>query len=102
MMPGIAVEHFGLFQPDGEPRRAAADAMRLFEGDAGAGDVQGIESGATRAEVARDPVGPDLRLIGYLAYGLGLSLAVLGGILVLMLRSGGRAAPSVALRRNGR
>ena len=94
MMPGIAVEHFGLFQPNGEPRLAAADATRLFEGDAGAGDVQGIESDADRAEVARDPVAPDLRLVGYLAYGLGVSVAMLAAILAFMLRRGGRAAPS--------
>jgi hypothetical protein len=101
-MPGIEVEHFGLFRPDGEPRRAAAVAARLFEGAAGAGDVQGIESDVLRAEVARDAVGPDLRLVGYLAYGVGLSLAALSAMLLLLLRRGGRASAAARPGRRGR
>jgi beta-glucuronidase len=93
MMPGIAVEHFGLFRPNGEARPAATEATRLFEGDAGTGVIEGSASDVTRAEVARDPLAPDLRLLGYLAYALGISLATLAGILALMLRRGGRAAP---------
>jgi beta-glucuronidase len=93
MMPGIAVEHFGLFQPDGKPRPAAADATRLFEGNAGAGVIEGSASDVERAEVVRDTIAPDLRLLGYLAYALGVSLLALAGVLALMLRRGGRAAP---------
>jgi hypothetical protein len=92
MMPGIAVEHFGLYRPDGRPRPAAGAAVRLFEARSGQGDVQQIEPDVERAEVIRQPGVTDLRLFGYLGYGLGVSLAVLTAWLGLLLRRGGRAA----------
>ncbi len=102
MMPGIAVEHFGLYRPDGQPRPAAGAAVRLFEARSGQGDVQEIEPDVQRAEVIRQPGAADLRLFGYLAYGLGLSLALLGGWLAILLRRGGRAAaPRRASRGRG-
>jgi hypothetical protein len=55
-----------------------------------------------RAEVARDAVGPDLRLVGYLAYGVGLSLAALSAMLLLLLRRGGRASAAARPGRRGR
>lgn len=93
MVPGIGIEHFGLFDPSGQARPAAEAAMRLFAAAGGSGDLQQIESDVGRAEVVRQLTGPDLRLLGYLAYGLALSLAILGGLLVILLRRGGRAAP---------
>lgn len=100
MMPGIAVEHFGLYEPSGRRRPAAVAAARLFEGASGEGDVQQIEPDAQRAEVVRDAVAPDLRLFGYLAYGFGVSVALLLGFLAFLLRRGGRAA--APRRANGR
>ena len=93
MVPGIAVEHFGLYGSRGRQRPAGAVAARMFEGAAGEGAAQGIESDALRAEVVRAAPAPDLRLLGYLAYGLAISFAMLGGLLLVLLRRGGRAAP---------
>jgi hypothetical protein len=84
--------HFGLYRPDGRPRPAAGAAVRLFEARSGQGDVQQIEPDVERAEVIRQPGVTDLRLLGYLGYGLGVSLAVLTAWLVLLLRRGGRSA----------
>jgi beta-glucuronidase len=92
MMPGIAVEHFGLYEPSGRRRPAAVAAARLFEGASGEGGVQQIEPDAQRADVVRDAGAPDLRLLGYVAYGFGVSVALLLGFLALLLRRGGRAA----------
>ncbi|HSM38830.1 MAG TPA: glycoside hydrolase family 2 TIM barrel-domain containing protein [Candidatus Limnocylindrales bacterium] len=93
MVPGIGIEHFGLFEPSGRPRPAAGVAMDLFTAAGGAGDLQQIESDVGRAEVVRQVSAPDLRLLGYLAYGVGLSVALLSVLLFLLVRRGGRAAP---------
>jgi beta-glucuronidase len=45
MVPGISVEHFGLFAPDGSPRRVAASLSSYFEGGAGEGASLRIASG---------------------------------------------------------
>jgi hypothetical protein len=100
MMPGIAVEHFGLYAPDGRPRPAAGVAVELFEARSGQGDVQQIQPDVQRAEVIREPGTADLRLFAYLAYGFGFSLAFLVGWLLILLRRGGRsAAPPRGSRR---
>jgi beta-glucuronidase len=91
MTPGIGVEHFGLFTPDGEPRPAAATAAELFSATAGLGDIQQIESDVRSAEVAGAPAGADLRLFAYLGYGLAFSLGVLALLLTLLTHRGGRA-----------
>lgn len=91
MVPGIGIEHFGLFEPSGSRRPSLVAARRLFAADAGQGAQQQIESDVQRAEVVRRVAGPDWRLVGYLAYGLGISLAMLAGALALLLRRGGRA-----------
>jgi beta-galactosidase/beta-glucuronidase len=94
MVPGIAVEHFGLFDRTGKARPAAASARRLFEEFEVEADAPvPADAGAGRADVARDALAPDLRLFGYVAYGFGLSVALLGLLLALLVRRGGRAAP---------
>jgi beta-galactosidase/beta-glucuronidase len=99
MMPGIAVEHFGLFDRTGEERPAAESARRLFEEfEVEEAPPVPADAGPGRADVARDALAPDLRLFGYLAYGFGLSVILLGVVLVLLVRRGGRAAPR---RRHG-
>jgi hypothetical protein len=102
MVPGIAVEHFGLFDRTGAERPAARSARRLFEEFEVEGDAPvPAEASAGRADVARDSLGPDLRLFGYLAYGFGLSIALLGLLLALLVRRGGRAAPRRRTRAGG-
>ena len=99
MVPGIAVEHFGLFDRSGGERLAATSARRLFQEFEVAGAASPPADAAIgRGEVARGPLAPDLSLFGYLAYGFGLSVTLLGVVLVLLLRRGGRAAPR---RRSG-
>jgi hypothetical protein len=94
MVPGISVEHFGLFDRSGEARPAAASARRLFEEFAvEEAAVPPLDTGTGRADVARDITAPDLSLFGYLAYGFTLSVTLLGVALVLLVRRGGRAAP---------
>jgi beta-galactosidase len=70
--PGIGVEHFGLFRPDGSPRQVASLAAAAFgavSAGAGAGAEQGIVSGG-RGEALPQP--DPFRLVGYIAYGLGI------------------------------
>jgi beta-glucuronidase len=91
MVPGIGVEHFGLFAPDGSPRPAAQTAAELFAGSAGLGVFQQIESDVRRAGVASAPSGADLRLFAYVGYGLAFSLGALALLLALLTHRGGRA-----------
>ncbi|HEX6138875.1 MAG TPA: glycoside hydrolase family 2 TIM barrel-domain containing protein, partial [Candidatus Limnocylindria bacterium] len=92
MRPGIAIEHFGLFEPDGGARPAADTARNLFAARAGGGAEQGIESSVGRAGVTRAPREADLRLLGYLAYGFGFSLVLMGAALAILTLRGGRAS----------
>jgi hypothetical protein len=46
-------------------------------------------------------VAPDLRLLGYLAYGFAFSFLLLVALLALLLRRGGRAAPRARVRAGG-
>jgi beta-glucuronidase len=98
MVPGIAVEHFGLFDRSGEERPAADAARRLFAEFSSGEGPQVDESDVQRAEVARGGVAPDLRLLGYLAYGFAFSFLLLVALLALLLRRGGRAAPRPRVR----
>jgi len=91
MVPGIGIEHFGLFEPSGAARPAVTSAKRLFVAEAGEGARQQIESDVQRAEVVRRVTGTDWRLMGYLLYGLGVSVAILATLLALLIRRGGRA-----------
>jgi beta-glucuronidase len=91
MSPNIALERFGLFRPDGTRRPAAVAAADLFAADAGEGAAQEIESDARQIRASVSVSGPDLRLLGLLAYGLLTSLGTMSVILLLLVRSGGRA-----------
>lgn len=81
--PGIRIEHFGLFTPNGDPRPAGIEASDLFTGGAGQGVKQRIESKATAG--LPQPAEADLRLLGYLAYALTIALAIPALILFLLL-----------------
>jgi Glycosyl hydrolases family 2, TIM barrel domain/Glycosyl hydrolases family 2, sugar binding domain len=91
MRPGIGIEHFGLYDGTGAPRPAAAAARTLFTDASGGGATQQIEPMVRDARVAAPAVGADLRLVGYLAYGLAVSLALLAVILLGLVRRGGRS-----------
>jgi hypothetical protein len=101
LRPNLEVEHFGLFGPDGVERPVAAAVRQRLSGlrdglggvgAAGAGDV-----GSTRRGVAAEAARPVGLLLGYVLYGLGAAVAVLGVVFgVLVLRGGHSRA---ALRR---
>ena len=90
--PGLQVEHFGLYRPDGTPRpahAAVADAYAATgtsEG-AGRGAQEGIVSGGQA--IALGQTGASTRLVLLLAYGLGLPFLLVAGVL-LLLAVGGR------------
>lgn len=81
--PGVKIEHFGLFTPNGDPRPAGIAAADLFSGGAGQGARQKIVSNAVGGP--RQPAVQGLRFLGYLAYALVVSLAIPAIILLLLL-----------------
>jgi hypothetical protein len=90
-VPRIIQEHFGLYDPAGEPRPAAGSAVSFYAAVAGEGADQMITSDVRHAEVAARVGEPDYRLFGYLAYGLALSVGAMSIVLLVLLRRGGRA-----------
>ena len=92
MSPGIALERFGLFRPDGQGRPAAETAAALFAASAGGGAAQQIESDVGRAGFVASAPGSELRLLGYVAYALITSVGSMTLVLLLLVRWGGRAA----------
>jgi beta-galactosidase len=101
MRPGIELEQFGLYGPDGSPRPAAAavlDTLRPMS--APPGGAVAASAGRSLPAPARDT---GLLFLGYLAYAaivtLGLLGIVLGGMLVRGGRSGWRWPAGRALRR---
>jgi hypothetical protein len=80
--PGVKIEHFGLYAPNGDPRPAGLQAADLFAGGAGQGAKQKIVSSAIGQ--ARKAA-PALRFLGYLAYALTVALAIPAAILLLLL-----------------
>jgi hypothetical protein len=80
--PGVKIEHFGLYAPNGDPRPAGLQAAELFAGGAGQGAKQKIVSSATGQ--ARSTA-PSLRFVGYLAYALIVALAIPAAILLVLL-----------------
>jgi beta-glucuronidase len=81
--PGVKIEHFGLYQPSGDPRPAGLQAAALFGGGAGQGPQRNIVSSGTGS--ARQPSLRSIRFLGYLAYALTLALGILAAILLLLL-----------------
>ncbi|MDQ6898466.1 MAG: hypothetical protein M3072_03005 [Candidatus Dormibacteraeota bacterium] len=85
-LPGISVEHFGLFRPDGTPRPVAMQVAAAYA----ASDMPG-GTGADRPRVtyaaARATAPPSPRLLAdYLAYAVLVGLALLSISLVVVLR----------------
>ena len=81
--PGLKVEHFGLYAPNGDLRAAGRQAAQLFSGGAGQGAKHKIVSTATGQTEQATKQG--LRFLGYLAYALTLALAMLTVILLSLL-----------------
>ncbi|MEA2633885.1 MAG: beta-galactosidase [Chloroflexota bacterium] len=80
--PGVKIEHFGLYAPNGDPRPAGLQAAELFAGGAGQGAKQKIVSSANGQ--ARKAA-PALRFLGYFAYALVVALAIPAAILLVLL-----------------
>jgi beta-glucuronidase len=94
--PGLKVEHFGLYAPNGDLRAAGRQAAELFSGGAGQGAKHKIVSTATGQPQQAAKRG--LRFLGYLAYGLTMALTILTIILLslLLLRRRPRRQPAVS------
>jgi beta-galactosidase len=80
--PGVKIEHFGLYTPNGDPRPAGLQAAELFAGGAGQGAKQKIVSSAT-GQARR--AAPALRFLGYFAYALVVALVIPAAILLILL-----------------
>jgi hypothetical protein len=81
--PGLRIEHFGLFAPNGDPRPAGLQAAELFSGGAGQGARKKIVSNAIGQP--RQPAVQGLQFLGYLAYALVMALTILTIILLVLL-----------------
>ncbi|HET8587736.1 MAG TPA: glycoside hydrolase family 2 TIM barrel-domain containing protein [Candidatus Limnocylindria bacterium] len=90
MRPGIGIEHFGLYAPDGTARPAQAAAASAFGARSGEGAALGIESTvrSARVDVA---TADDWRLAFGIGYALLVAFAMLAAVLLILLLSGGRA-----------
>jgi len=92
MVPGLEVEHFGLFRPDGSARPVADAVREAFPGGAGHALPPRIEAGGSghplRPGPARRPFLTDL------VYGLALSFLMLSVLLVVLQhRARSRSSP---------
>jgi beta-galactosidase len=86
--PGLDVEHFGLYRPDGSARLvqaavASAYAATATSGSAGRGAQEGIVSGGQGIPLGQ--TGATTRLIGVIAYALGLPFVLVSGLLLLLV-----------------
>jgi beta-galactosidase len=100
MLPGILVEHFGLFAYDGTIRPVGESVGDRFARTpvAGEGVQQRITSDVRVAAVAERGL-DDWRLVAYLGYALLVSFGVLAALLLALVRLGGRAAAPPRSRR---
>ena len=82
--PGLTVEAFGLYRPDGTLRKAGVAAARAF---ARTGPSTAPPAGRSRGvAVAIVPSENHARLLPYLAYGFALPAVVLGLLIFLLSR----------------
>jgi beta-glucuronidase len=87
----IGVEEFGLYRPDGSLRPAGNAATAAFSADAGQGADQRLEPDIDRPRVRLGRTIGDWTLVGYLGYALAVSIAIIGGTVLVLTRRGGRA-----------
>lgn len=95
--PGLQVERFGLYRPDGTARPVQAAAAAAFAAtatseDAGRGPQQGIVSGGQA--IALGQTGAPARLVLLLVYGLGLPFLIVGGALAILTGAHRRPRPT--------
>ena len=88
---GIGLEQFGLYRPDGTLRPAGESASESFDAPAGRGAQQMLDPELERPRARPGREVGEWALAGYLAYGVGLSTAVIGVAVLLLTRRGGRA-----------
>lgn len=91
---GIGLEQFGLYRPDGTLRPAGASAAEAYNAPAGGGADQMLDPDLERPRALPAREVGEWALAGYLAYGLGLSIAALGVAVLVLTRRGGRATGS--------
>ena len=91
-VPGVEMEQFGLYRPDGTLRPAGEAAAVRFaaSSESGAGPPDAA-SDLRPAPVIGDPALNDWRLAGYLAYAFAVSTGMIGIVTVFLVRRGGRA-----------
>ncbi|TMC09808.1 MAG: hypothetical protein E6J41_09820 [Chloroflexi bacterium] len=97
--PGIQVEHFGLYRPDGSLRPVGAVATQAYQADAGPSQrppTARVVSGGVGVGAAPRP-GTSRQLAGLVAYALGLPVLLLGGVVALLAwRPRRRLAPAAS------
>jgi beta-glucuronidase len=93
--PGIGVEDFGLYRPDGSLRPAGALASEAFQAPAGRGDALALEPDLDRPRGRPPSLVGDWSLAIYLAYALLVSMGSLAVVLLVLTRRGGRAGVSI-------
>jgi len=89
--PGIQVEHFGLFRPDGSPRPVGVVAAQAYAADAGPAQrplTNRIVSGGVGVGAGRP--GASRQLAGLLVYALALPTLAMGGVVLLLAGRGRR------------
>jgi hypothetical protein len=93
--PGLQIEHFGLYRPDGSQRPAGALAAQAFSSDSNTAPSgppgKRILSGGEGRVLGRP--GASRQLLGLFAYAVGLPTVVLG-LLIVLLRWRWRLGPA--------
>jgi beta-galactosidase len=98
MRPGIQLERFGLYGPDGSPRPAAAVVRTtLHPMSAPPGRAAPASTGRSLPAPPRDT---GLLFLGYLAYAVIVTIGLLAVVLAAMLARGGRSGWQWPTRRN--
>jgi beta-glucuronidase len=85
--PGIQVEHFGLYRPDGSLRPVGALVAQAYEADAGPAQRplgRRVVSGGVGVGAGRP--GASRQLVGLIAYAVALPALLLGALVLLLVR----------------
>jgi len=96
--PGIQVEHFGLYRPDGTPRPVGGLLAQAYQTDTGGAQrppVARVVSGGVGVGAAPRP-GTGRELVGLVAYAIAVPVALLAGLVLLLVRWPARRAGAAA------
>jgi len=94
--PGIEVEHFGLFRPDGSARPVGTLAAQAYAAESGAAQrppETRVVSGGVGAPAGRP--GASRLLVGLLLYAVAVPTVILGAVVVLLLTTPSHRQPPV-------